>query len=168
MRHPMPVMPRARAALFTLLAVAPALNLSAADASAGALVVSEAWARATPTGATVTAAYFTIENRGSQPDTLVALSSTAARLAELHRTTFQNGMSRMRPAGEITLAPGSTLKAEPGGLHVMLTGLKAPLVAGTKVPLVLQFEQGGAITLQVDVRAATASGDQRRAGPGGP
>ena len=57
----------------------------------------------------------------------------------------------MRPAGQIVIAPGQTVTAEPGGLHVMLTGLKKPLVAGTRVPLVLTFRHAGAITVQVDV-----------------
>ena len=117
-----------------------------------AVVVAHAWARATPPGARVGAAYFTIENPG-KADVLLAIASPAAARAELHRTTLENGMSRMRPAGEVVIAAGATVKVEPGGLHVMLMDLKAPLVAGTTVPLQLTFRNAGTVTVQAEVQA---------------
>ncbi len=133
--------------------------------TAGCLSVSKAWARATPAGIAVGGAYFTIVNRGKQADTLVSLRSPVAAMVELHRTTVENGLSRMRPAGQIVIAPGETVKAEPGGLHVMLMGLKSPLVSGARVPLVLTFQQAGAITVQVQVQAIAAAAHEGRADP---
>jgi copper(I)-binding protein len=124
-------------------------------ASSGALSISNVWARATPAGVDVGGAYFTILNRGHQPDTLLSLASPAASMVELHRTTIENGLARMRPAGAVEIAPGQTVTAGPGGLHVMLVGLQRPLVAGSRVPLVLTFRRAGAITVQVDVQPAT-------------
>ena len=60
-------------------------------------------------------------------------------------------MARMRPAGALVVAPGTTVTAEPGGLHLMLVDLKSPLVAGTSIPLVLEFKSAGAITVQLQV-----------------
>jgi copper(I)-binding protein len=131
--------------------------------TANSLSVSNAWARATPPGSTVGGSFFTIVNRGQQPDTLVAVSSPVAARVELHRTTVENGMSRMRPAGQIVITAGQTVKAGPGGLHVMLLGLKNPLVAGTQVPLVLTFQQAGAITVQVDVQPIGSAAPEGRA-----
>jgi periplasmic copper chaperone A len=121
--------------------------------SAAQLSVHSAWARATPAGAGSGGAYFTILNAGKQTDTLVSLASPAAERVEMHRTVIENGLSRMRPAGQLVINPGQTLHVAPGGLHVMLTGLKKPLVAGTRLPLVLTFRQAGEITVQVSVRA---------------
>lgn len=129
-----------------------AAHASTAGAAAAVTVsVSGAWGRATPPGIPNGVAYFTIENRGRQPDTLLSISSPVSASAELHRTTVQNGHSTMRPAGQVVITPGQTVKAEPGGLHVMLTGLKRPLAAGNPVPLVLNFRAAGAITVQMDV-----------------
>ena len=46
------------------------------------------------------------------------------------------------------------LSAEPGGLHLMLVDLKSPLVVGSLVPLVLQFEGAGEVTVQLKVEHA--------------
>lgn len=131
----------------------PAIRTAAAT---GNIAVTGAWARATPPGVKVGAAYLSILNRGKQTDYLQSVSSAAASTAEMHRTTHENGVSRMRPAGALPIAAGQALKAEPGGLHVMLTGLKQPLVAGSRVPLVLGFRDAGAVTVQVEIRGAAA------------
>jgi periplasmic copper chaperone A len=121
------------------------------------IVISEAWARATPAGIPVAAGYLTIENRSKQADTLLSVSSPIAAQAGLHRTTEDNGMARMRPSDGVVIPAGGIVKIEPGGLHIMLTGLIRPLVAGTNVPLVLTFRQAGAITVQMPVRATTTA-----------
>jgi hypothetical protein len=41
----------------------------------------------------------------------------------------------------------------PGGLHVMLTGLKQPLKVGDSFPLKLRFAHVGTITVTVPVQA---------------
>jgi copper(I)-binding protein len=128
------------------------------------IAVSGAWARATPPGVRVTAAYMTITNRGARPDVLVGASSPAAAAVQLHRTSMENGMARMRPAGTISLAPGTTLRVEPGGLHWMLHGLRAPLAAGQTLALTLRFRDAGDITVQLAARAATHAPARQHAG----
>ena len=66
-------------------------------------------------------------------------------------------MARMRPAGALVVAPNATVTAEPGGLHLMLVDLKSPLVAGTFVPLVLEFKSAGEITVQLKVEPQGAA-----------
>jgi copper(I)-binding protein len=136
----------------------------AARAATGGLAVTNVWARATPAGVDVGGAYFTIVNRGKQPDVLLSLASPAASMVALHRTTMESGLSRMRPAGEVVIAPGQTVTAGPGGLHVMLMDLNKPLVAGTRVPLVMTFRLAGAITVQMDIQAATTTSHSAHAG----
>jgi copper(I)-binding protein len=129
-----------------------------------ALLTSPAWARATPPGISVAAVYVDVTNAGHSADTLLSASSPVAARVELHRSTVDNGMSRMRPVDAIGLPAGAVMKIEPGGLHLMLTGLKQPLVAGAPVPLTLQFRQAGAIDLQVAVIPLTAAGPDAAAG----
>lgn len=130
---------------------APAPEPVFQDVRIRSLVVSAASARATPPGATVGAIYFSITNTGPTPDTLEAVSSPAARSVQLHVTNRVNGVMQMREVTELQCPPGATVKVEPGGLHVMLIGLAAPLRLGTSLEVSLKFHAAGVLTLKVPV-----------------
>jgi copper(I)-binding protein len=68
------------------------------------------------------------------------------------------GMARMWPVGSLSIKPGETVRFEPNGLHVMFMELTKPLVAGTKVPLQLQFEDEKEITVLLEVRPLVPDG----------
>ena len=144
--------------LFTLLA---ASSLAAAayahQYSVGSLVIGHPWSRPTASGMPTGVAYLSITNNGPEQDTLIAARTPAAAQVEFHRTSLEAGMARMRPAGALVVASNSTVTAEPGGLHLMLVELKAPLVAGTFIPLVLEFKSAGAITVQLQVESQGAA-----------
>ena len=63
---------------------------------------------------------------------------------------------KMRPVSAIEVAPGEPTVLQPGGLHIMLTGLKAPLVEGSLVTLTLEFEKAGAVEVLVIVQEPAA------------
>lgn len=127
-------------------------NEASTAESAMAVSVTNAWARATPPGMSMGAAYLTITNRSRSADVLLGASSPLAGGVEIHRTKLEGGVSRMRPAGEIAIAPGATVQIEPGGLHMMLVGLNGPLLEGRSLPLKLKFRNAGSITVQVAIR----------------
>jgi copper(I)-binding protein len=138
--------------LFALLAASVlAAAAHAHHYSIGNLVIGHPWSRATAPGMPTGVAYLSITNNGAEEDTLVAARTPAAMRVEFHRTSFEAGMARMRPAGILVVAPNATLTAEPGGLHLMLVELKEPLMAGATVPLVLQFKSAGEITVHLKV-----------------
>jgi copper(I)-binding protein len=138
--------------LFTLLAASTlAAAVHAHQYSIGNLVIGHPWSRPTVSGMPTGVAYLSITNNGLQQDTLIGASTPAAERVEFHRTSIEAGMARMRPAGALIVAPNATVTAEPGGLHLMLVELKSPLVAGTSVPLVLQFKSAGRITVQLKI-----------------
>ncbi len=112
-----------------------------------------AWARATPPGVGVGAVYLTIRNAGIRTDQVVALRSAASERAEIHETKTADGIMRMRQITTATVPAGGILALEPGGMHVMLIGLRSPLVAGATVPLVLTFRHAGEVATSVIVRA---------------
>jgi hypothetical protein len=122
------------------------------------LTVSTMWARATAPNATVGAAYLVIENRGKQLDTLLRAASPVAGEVTFHRTTQADGVAHMDQLWTVDLPPGRTVKFEPNGRHIMLTNLKQPLVAGTPIPITLQFQHAGAVTIELEVVPLTASG----------
>jgi copper(I)-binding protein len=122
----------------------------------GALRISQPWSRATAAGMPMGVAYLNITNLGKKADALIAASTPAAARVEMHHTTLVDGMARMRPLREIAIAAGATVKIEPGGIHLMLVDLKAPLVAGEPVPLTLEFRVAGRVTVELDVKAPQA------------
>ncbi|MBL8702578.1 MAG: copper chaperone PCu(A)C [Alphaproteobacteria bacterium] len=139
-----------------LLVTAPALSAVALDRWPTSIL--DAWARATPPMARTGVVYMTIRNEGREPDALIAAQTEAAARAELHRTVIENGIARMQPVPHLEIPPGSDVRLEPNGLHLMLIELRAPLVAGTSFPLRVKFRSGLELALAVPVRTARAGG----------
>jgi copper(I)-binding protein len=147
--------------IFFLLAVALALAGGIAVAeeySAGTIQIGNPWTRATPKGSTVAGAYMTLTNKGSAPDRLVGGSSAVADRFEVHSMVMDGGVAKMRPVdGGLEIKPGETVELKPGGLHVMLTGLKQPLNKGEKVKATLEFEKAGRVEIEYTVEALGAA-----------
>jgi copper(I)-binding protein len=146
----------ASAGLAALLALAPA---RADEVKAGDLVISQAWARATPKGAKVGGGFLTIENKGSAPDRLIGGSADAAGSVQVHEMSMEGGVMKMRPVDKgLTIDPGKTVKLAPGGYHLMMMDLKSQLKQGDKVPVTLEFEKAGKVTVSLDVEGVGAQG----------
>src|SRR5437867_10890923 len=154
----------AAVALATLLA-AP---VRAEDVKAGDLVITQAWSRATPSGAKIAGAYLTIENKGTAPDRLVGGSGDVAGRFEIHEMAMDGGVMKMRPLDKgLAIEPGKTVKLAPGGYHLMLFDLKSQLKQGDKVPVTLQFEKAGKVKLSLDVQGVGAQGPAAGSNAGG-
>jgi len=141
------------AALAALAAPPPAL---AHDSKVGNIVVSKPWARATT--AKVGGAYVTLRNTGRTADRLVKVASPAAEKSEIHETKTDGGTATMRPVEGVELKPGATVALRPGGLHVMLMSLGAPLKQGERLKLVLTFEKAGTVEVEAPIEKAGAAG----------
>ena len=137
--------PALPAALLALLTVA------VSAATPAGLSAQDAWIRATP-GVDVAAAYLTLHNAGTQPVVVSGVSSPAAGTVMIHETTLVNGRSTMRVHEPLRVAAGETVRFAPGGLHIMLHGLKRPLAVGDEVPVTLLMEGGGSVTALARVR----------------
>jgi copper(I)-binding protein len=130
----------------------------AEDAKIGALEIIHPWARATPKGASIGAAYATIKNTGSVPDRLVGGTMVGATSVEVHEMTMDGSVMRMRELkGGLEIKPGETAILKPGGIHLMLLDLKAPLERGRPVKGTLVFERAGTVDVQYDVEAVGAT-----------
>lgn len=97
------------------------------------------------------AVFFVIENNAAQPDTLLSASSDVADAVELHMTKMEDGNMQMMPQNEVPIPSGET-NFEPGGLHVMLIGLKQDLKPGDTFTVMLDFAAAGEMPLDVTVR----------------
>jgi periplasmic copper chaperone A len=145
-------MQRILATAFFLIVAA----FATANAQPSSIQVDDAWSRATLGQSRTGAAYLTLATRAANADRLVSASATVAGKVELHNHIMVGNVAQMRPVDAIEVAPGSPTVLQPGGLHIMLLDLKAPLQAGTSFPLTLVFEKAGAVTVNVAVRAVRA------------
>ena len=130
----------------------PLLLLAASGAIADELTVTSAWARATPPGVSMGVVYFQLENGSTKSDRLLKLKTSVAASAGVHRTEIVDDVARMREVAVLHVASGEKVEFAPGGLHVMLMGLKQPLVAGQKFELELLFEVAGPRRVVVSIR----------------
>jgi periplasmic copper chaperone A len=131
----------------------------AEEVKAGDLAITQAWSRATPGGARVGGGYLTIENKGSAPDRLIGGSSDVADKIQVHEMAMNNGVMTMRALDKgLVIEPGKTVKLAPGGYHLMLLDLKRPLKQGDKLPVTLEFEKAGKVSLSLDVQGIGAQG----------
>lgn len=128
----------------------------AGEYRAGDLSVARVWARASAGQAQNGAAYMTISNAGGKADRLVKVETSAAMKASLHAHTVENGIMMMGPIKAVEVSPGESVVLKPGGTHIMLMGLKAPLKAGQMFPMTLFFEQSGSVDVQVMVHEPDA------------
>ena len=140
-----------------VVAVLAAGGIAVAETyTSGGLQIGNPWARATPKGSTVAAGYLTITNKGSEADRLIGGTAAPASRFEVHDTVTENGVGRMRQVTNLEIKPGETVELKPGGMHVMLMGLKQPLAKGQTVKGTLVFEKAGTVAIEFTVQAVGA------------
>lgn len=132
------------------------------DYQIGSLRIAHPWARATVPGQSAGGAFLRLENRG-EADRLLSARSDAAASVELHTMTMDGNIMRMRELDAVALPAGQTVEFKPGGLHIMLRELKAPLKQGERVPLTLRFEKAGEVKVELSVESAASMGGAKPA-----
>ncbi len=116
----------------------------------GQITIDRPYARATAPGQPSGGAYLRLDNRGPA-DRLVSVHSDVARSTELHEMKMEGDVMRMRQIDAIDVPRDQPVALRPGGLHIMLMGLKAPLKEGDKFPLTLRFQNAGEVKVEVQV-----------------
>jgi copper(I)-binding protein len=154
---------------------------SAGSVTAGSIEISDAWARTSPMVSGAGAAYMVIKNTGSEADALLGGSSPAAKSVEVHETylveespaasmgmgdmespeaSMDGGMGSgssgammgMRRIESLEIPAGGTVELKPGGYHIMMIELTAPLAAGEKIEITLNFAKAGDVKVTADVK----------------
>lgn len=133
-----------------VLGLALAGGLSVGAALAQPVQVTNAWARATVAGQRASGAFLTLT--APQGGALLSVSAPGAT-AELHEMAMQGDVMRMRPVAAIPLPAGKPIELKPGGLHIMLMDLKAPLAAGSTLALTLRVRDDQGVESDVEVQA---------------
>lgn len=101
--------------------------------------IADATCRPTLNGRDVTGCYVTLT--ASRDDRLVSVGAPLAGTAQVHEMKIENGMMKMAELKDgLPLPAGEPVQLKPGGNHLMLVGLKQPLLAGEQVSITLTFE----------------------------
>lgn len=135
------------------------------------------WARNSPAAATMGAAYLTITSPIDDALDGAKVDASIAATAEIHEMVMDHdsmgsmgtdttmhmgsmgGSTTMPMGGEmvmqevdrIELPTGQAVELKPGGYHIMLIDLVAPLELGGTVQITLVFEVAGEITIEFPV-----------------
>jgi len=129
--------------------------LASGSAYAQTVEVKDAWVRTTVPGQKATGAFMNISAKdGAQ---LVGASSPAAGVTEVHEMKMEGDIMKMRPVPVLDIPAGKTLALKPGGYHVMLLDLKAPLAKGSSVPLTLVFKDAKGVESKVALKVPVAT-----------
>jgi copper(I)-binding protein len=86
------------------------------------------WSRAMVPGAPSAAIYGRFDNRSDENLTVEQISSGVAGMLMIHRSVLENGMMKMHHVNNLLVPAGESIVLEPGGLHIMLSGLKKDLL----------------------------------------
>lgn len=130
-----------RAALMAAIALTLAACSSGASGDdASSITLTDTWVKAVPDG--MTAVFGTVTNSADRDITITAANSDAASAVELHEVVDDV----MRPVeGGLTVAAGESLMLQPGGYHLMLMGITAPIVPGDEIAVTLTLSDGSTV-----------------------
>lgn len=115
------------------------------------IMIHMPWARALPPVATNGAAYLMVHNNGNTDDRIIEIKSPIAGSVMMHKSIQKNGSLHMKHVPNLPVKARGMVQFKPGGLHVMLMGLKKPLVSGESFPITVVMEQAGEITGMVKI-----------------
>jgi len=138
------------------LLVAPSL-VQAHEVKAGNLELIHPHIRASMGQSPTTAGYLTILNNGKTADRLLSVSCACAASVTVHEMKMTGSMASMAQVPSVEIPAGGKVTLAPGGLHLMVMGLKAPIKAGDRVEMVLTFEKTGAVKTPFEAADRPAS-----------
>lgn len=135
-----------------VLLAAGSVGRAPVSAQEAAVVARDAWVRVPAPSKDETALYVVLENHSAERRAVVAVSSDAAGKAEMHQMKMDGKLMTMSPVGQIAIPANKKTELRPGGLHIMLFGLKARSAIGDSVQVTLTLDNGSTIAFAATVR----------------
>jgi len=120
--------------------------------------VQNPYVRLAPPNAPATGAFMVIKNNGDKDVKVLKADNPVSRVTELHTHLNEGGVMKMRLVPAIEVKAKGEAVLQPGGLHVMMIDLKAPMKEGDVVPITLTFDDGSSKQIEAKVVRPTASG----------
>jgi copper(I)-binding protein len=139
----------------SLLAAGLLFSAGVLAGAADNISVQDPYVRLAPPNAPATAAFMVIKNGGDKDVKVVKADNPVSRVTELHTHTNDGGVMKMRPVPAIEVKAKGEAVLKPGGLHVMMIDLKAPMKEGDSVQITLTFDDGS--SKQVDAKVVKPS-----------
>lgn len=139
----------------TAMALSIASACMAALAQPDAVKVEGAWARATVQGQKGTGAFMSLTSKDATQ--LVGISSPVAGVAEVHEMKMEGDVMKMRALPALDLPAGKKVELKPGGYHLMLMDLKAPLARDSTVPVTLLFKDAKGVESKLELKLPVAT-----------
>jgi copper(I)-binding protein len=126
-----------------------AIPARAAQWTQNGVTVDCPWTQATRNGIAPVYMEIRADSRGGQR--LTSAFSDLAESGEIDSYTRVAGVLRRQRIEYLPIEANQAVQLLPGGYHVLLVGLKEPLVAGTSFETWLEFEPAGGFVIEVQV-----------------
>ncbi len=139
------------ALLFSLI-LAGSAGWASAAGNADLVTVVDPYVRLAPPNAKATGAFMVLKNTSDKEIKVTKAESTVSKVTELHTHINEGGVMKMRQVPDIAIAAKGEAVLQPGGLHVMLIDMKAPLKEGDNVSITLGFDDGSSKPIEAPVR----------------
>lgn len=146
--------------VFLIVNLAPPVMAEEADHKK--LHVAHGWARASLGQNPNSAAYVTIHNPTEEGDVLLGISCVDAEQCGLHNHVTEGDVTKMVAVERLEAAPGAHIEFKPGGYHIMMFGLKAPLKAGGETRITFSFEKVGDVTVTMPILSMREAAERAR------
>jgi len=141
--------------LLSIALMAFAASIQAQEAKVGSIKIENAYVRATAPGQPAAGAFMKIDNSGAA-DQLLSASSPAAGEVQLHQMSMEGNVMKMGQVKDIAVPANGSVDLKPGGYHIMLMNIKAPLKVGETVPVKLKFAKAGEVEVKLPVNAVSS------------
>ena len=123
----------------------------------GNLVIHHPWIKQPPGGAAVAGAYTTIDNNGTENDTLISISIEQVSTVQIHEMQMQGDVMKMTEMAKGLLIPaGKSVELKPKSSHIMLMGIRSPFMEGEEVKGSFTFAKAGKVDVDFEVVAPGA------------
>ena len=132
--------------------IAASLLMLSSNLWAASIAVEGAYVRHMPPTQSVTGAFMVFKNTTDSDRAVISAQSDVADKVELHTHLHEGGVMKMREVDKIDIPAGAETVLEPGGLHIMLIGLKQPLDLGQVVDIELMLDDGSSVQVQAEVK----------------
>lgn len=142
----------------SLLALGLMFSAGVMAAAADQVSVEKPYVRLAPPNAPATGAFMVIKNNGEKDIKVMKADNPVSRVTELHTHLNEGGVMKMRPVPAIDVKAKGEAILQPGGLHVMMIDIKAPMKEGDVVPITLTFDDGSSKQIDAKVVRPMAAG----------
>lgn len=119
-------------------------NGASSDMKKAAVGIDNGWVRVSEYSdheGGMTGAFATFTNNTDADIKILGGSAEIATMVEAHEVVMSGGKMMMQAKeGGIVIPAGESLTLEPGGLHIMLMGLKKAIATGDEITMTIDFE----------------------------